>query len=220
MIGCGRAERNDVPPGSASPPAADTASVADRGTVLFVGTSLTAGFGLPSESAYPALIQERVDSAGLPFRIVNAGVSGETSAGALRRTDWLLRQPFEVLVLETGANDMLRGAEVGSIKSNIQSIIDRVREERPDARIVLVGMMAPPNLGRDYASRFGEIYPELAHENDLPLVPFLLAGVGGVRRLNQSDGIHPTAEGQQIMAESVWEELEPVLRQEAGAAVR
>jgi len=180
--------------------------------VLFLGTSLTAGLGLPPEQAYPAVIQQKIDSAGLPFRVVNAGVSGETSAGALRRIDWLLRQPFDVLVLETGANDMLRGTDLDSTRANLQAIVTRVRAARPEAAIVLAGMMAPPNLGRAYAERFRDLYPSLAADNDLPLVPFLLEGVGGVSRLNQPDGVHPTAEGQRLVARNVWAVLEPVLR--------
>src|SRR5690606_30219524 len=184
ILGCEAAERNVAPPpppASAAP--ADLAATAERGTVLFLGTSLTAGLGLATEQAFPARIQEKIDSAGLPFRVVNAGVSGETSAGALRRVDWLLRQPLDVLVLETGANDMLRGADLDSTRANIQGIIDRVRAEKPGVRIVLAGMMAPPNLGREYAERFRELYPQLAADNGLPLVPFLLQDVGGVREL-------------------------------------
>src|SRR5690606_38130848 len=151
----------------------------DRGTVLFVGTSLTAGFGLAAAQAYPALIQERIDRAGLPFRVVNAGVSGETSAGALARSGRPLQQEFVVLVVETGANDMLRGVDPGATEENIRSIIDRVREERPDARIVLAGMLALPNLGPEYGERFGSIFPRLAERYGLALIPFLLEGVAG-----------------------------------------
>ncbi len=128
------------------------------------------------------------------------------------RTDWLLRQPFDVLVLETGANDMLRGAELESVRANIQAIIDKVRAARPDTRIVLVGMMAPPNYGQAYTERFRGIYPEIAERNDLPMVPFLLEGVGGEARYNLPDGIHPNAEGQRRVAATVWKTLEPVLR--------
>jgi acyl-CoA thioesterase I len=219
MIGCGVAERNEAAQDTAPPPppASPAAVAASTPTVLFLGTSLTAGYGLPGEQAYPARIQEKIDSAGLPFRVVNAGISGETSAGAVRRVGWLLRQPFEVLVVETGSNDMLRGADLDSTRANIQAIVDRVRAERPEVRIVLVGMMAPPNLGRDYATRFHEMYPELAERNDLPLVPFLLDEVGGVRSLNLPDGIHPNAEGQRILATTVWRVLEPELRAAVGA---
>jgi acyl-CoA thioesterase I len=213
LIGCspgdeqGLATRGE---GQQTPAAAQ--EQAPAGTVLFVGTSLTAGYQLPEDEAFPARVQEKIDSAGLDFRVINAGVSGETSAGALRRLSWLLRQPFDVFVLETGANDMLRGTDLDSLRANIQTIVDRVRTERPAAEIVLVGMMAPPNLGAEYAERFREVYVELARENELPLVPFLLDGVGGVREMNLADGIHPNAEGQRRVAENVWPVLEPVLR--------
>jgi acyl-CoA thioesterase-1 len=210
LLACRQQEASAPPP----PPRAPEVSSAPAPLVLFLGTSLTAGYGLEPDQAYPALIQARIDSAGLPYRVINAGVSGETSAGALARTEWLLRQPFDVLVLETGANDMLRGAELDSVRSNIQAIIDKVRSARPGTRIVLVGMMAPPNLGQEYTERFRSIYPELAERNDLPLVPFLLEGVGGEARYNLPDGIHPNAEGQRRVAATVWTTLEPVLRAE------
>lgn len=210
MIGCGQEERNaETSATQVASGAADSA--ANAPTVLFLGTSLTAGYGLPSSQAFPALIEEKIDSAGLDYRVVNAGLSGETSAGALRRLDWLLRQPFDVLVLETGANDMLRGTDLDVTKANIQAIIDRVREARPEVEIVLAGMRAPPNLGRTYASEFQSIYPELAEENDLSLIPLLLEGVAGEAALNQADGIHPNAAGQEIVAANVWSALEPVL---------
>jgi acyl-CoA thioesterase-1 len=179
---------------------------------VFLGTSLTAGLGLDPEQAYPALIQRKIDSAGLTFEAVNAGVSGETSAGARRRIDWLLRQPVSVLVIETGANDGLRGLEVDSLRANIQAIIADARRLSPPPAIIVVGMRAPPNMGLGYARRFREVYREVAEKNDVALVPFLLDGVAGVSSLNQSDMIHPTAEGQRRMAETVWKVLEPVLR--------
>jgi acyl-CoA thioesterase-1 len=182
-----------------------------RGRVVFLGTSLTAGLGLDPDQAYPALIQRKIDSAGLPYTTVNAGVSGETSAGALRRIDWLLQQPAAVLVIETGANDALRGLEVDSMRANIQAIIDRARRQTPQPALVLVGMRAPPNMGPDYGRRFRQVYPDLAKRNDLPLVPFLLDGVAGRPSLNQGDMIHPTAEGQRRIAETVWGVLEKVL---------
>jgi acyl-CoA thioesterase-1 len=183
-----------------------------RRTILFLGTSLTAGYGLDPEQAYPALIQKKIDSAGLEFRVNNAGVSGETSAGARRRVDWLLRQPVSVLVVETGANDGLRGLSPDSLRSNIQAIFDRARQLQPSAQLVLLGMQVPPNYGRAYSQQFQSIYPELAKANNAVLVPFLLEGVGGVNALNQPDGVHPTAQGQRRMAETVWRVLEPVLR--------
>lgn len=182
---------------------------------MFLGTSLTAGLGLDPDQAYPALIQRKIDSAGLPFEAVNAGVSGETSAGARRRIDWILRQPVSVLVIETGANDGLRGLEVDSLRANIEAMIEDARRLSPPPAIVLLGMRAPPNMGFGYTRRFREVYADLAEEHDLPLVPFLLDGVAGLSSLNQADMIHPTAKGQQRMAELVWEILAPVLRRAA-----
>jgi len=184
-----------------------------RRVVLFVGTSLTAGLGLDPSHAFPALIQQKIDSAGLDYRVVNAGVSGETSAGARRRAAWLLRQPPAVLVLETGANDGLRGLDPDSLRANVQAILDQARALRPAPRLVVVGMRAPPNYGLAYTRRFAQVYPEVARENGAAFVPFLLEGVGGVASLNQPDGVHPTAEGQRRMAETVWRVLEPVLRE-------
>ena len=187
-------------PGAASP------------VVLFLGTSLTAGYGLPADEAFPAHVQREIDAAGLDFRVVNAGVSGDTSAGGLARLDWLLRLPIAVLVLELGANEMLRGQDVDALRANLQQILDRTREVHPRARFVIAGMQAAPNLGADYTARYNRVFGELAEHNDAALIPFLLEGVAGEAELNQTDGIHPTAEGQRIVAESVWRELSPVLR--------
>lgn len=194
----------------ASPPSSSPASAAP--VILFVGTSLTAGYGLDDpEQAYPALIQEKIEAAGLRYRIVNAGVSGETSAGALRRIEWLLRQPLAVLVLETGANDGLRGLDPEAARANIREILGRAKGRRPAPKLVLVGMKALTNYGKDYGQRFESIYPEVAREAGAALVPFLLEGVAGVPSLNQPDGLHPTAGGQQKMAETVWAVLRPLL---------
>lgn len=210
VAACGREEQQPEARVSDTQP---TASDTTRPVVLFLGTSLTAGLGLSVEQAYPALIQAKIDSAGLDFRVVNAGVSGETSAGGLRRIDWLLRQSVAVLVLELGANDMLRGQDVGAMRNNLQRIVERTRSAHPQARIVIAGMEAAPNLGEPYASQFALAFVELAEENDAILIPFLLEGVAGMPELNQSDGNHPTAEGQSIVADNVWVVLEPVLRE-------
>jgi acyl-CoA thioesterase-1 len=199
------------PPPSPSPSAAPAPSAASP-VVLFLGTSLTAGQGLDPEQAYPALIQKKIDAAGLGYRVVNARLGGDTSADALGRLDWLLRQKVDVLVVETGANDALRGQDPAATRENIRAILARAREHSPPPRLVLVGMEAPRNLGDDYVRRFRAIYPELARESGAALVPFLLEGVGGVVSLNQADGIHPTAAGHERMAETVWRVLEPVLR--------
>jgi acyl-CoA thioesterase-1 len=183
----------------------------DAPTVVFLGDSLTAGYGLDPDQSYPALIQRKIDEAGLRYRVVNAGVSGETSAGARRRIDWLLAQPVAVLVVETGGNDGLRGQDPSATAENIQAIVDRARRQPSPPKVVLVGMEALPNYGADYARRFRGIYPQLAKKNGVVLVPFLLDGVAGVPSLNQADGIHPTAEGQRKLAETVWKALQPLL---------
>jgi acyl-CoA thioesterase I len=210
-LACGReepAERGAPPASSAAmAPAADA-----RPAVVFLGTSLTAGLGVPADAAYPALIQERIDASGLAYRVVNAGVSGDTSAGGLRRIDWLLRQPLAALVIELGANDMLRGQDVAALRENLQQIIDRTRARHPHARIVIAGMQSAPNLGEAYAAEFTRAYVELARANEAALVPFLLDGVASIAELNQPDGIHPTPEGHRRIADNVWRVLEPVLR--------
>ena len=185
-----------------------------RDVVLFLGTSLTEGYGLDNaaEHAFPARIRARIDQAGLPFRVVNAGVGGDTSAGGLRRLDWLLRTPVRVLVVELGANDGLRGQDVDALRDNLLAVIRQTRARYPEAEILLAGMQAPPNLGERYAGRFRAVFPEVAREADVTLIPFLLEGVGGVRELNQPDGIHPSVEGHEIIAGTVWAHLEPVLR--------
>lgn len=213
LAACGERPGVDTgggPPKDSAPPAVATDS---RRTVMFVGTSLTAGYGLPPEQAFPARIQEKIDSAGLPFRVVNAGLSGETSAGALRRVDWLFDQgPIAVLVIETGANDGLRGQSVDSLRANLRQILERASTLRPTPRIIVAGMEALPNLGREYGTRFRALYPELAAEFGAAYLPFLLDGVAGSEALNQSDGIHPTPEGARRVADNVWRVLEPELR--------
>ena len=193
----------------------------ERPTIVFVGTSLTAGLGLSDpDEAYPALIQRKIDSLGLNYRVVNAGVSGETSAGALKSIGWLMRSPASVVVIETGANDGLRGLSVAALRRNIQGVIDTVRSVHPDARIVLAGMEAPPNLGARYTSSFREVFPELARANHAALIPFLLDGVAGVDSLNQADGIHPNQRGAQVVADNVWATLRGVLEGEPAAAIQ
>jgi len=180
-------------------------------TIVFFGNSLTAGYGLSTDEAFPALIQQNIDSMKLPYNVVNAGVSGETSAGGNSRIDWILKQPLEVFVLELGANDGLRGIPVTETKKNLQSIIDKVKSKYPQAQIVLAGMQIPPNMGQQFSQEFSDLYPALAKENNITLIPFLLQGVGGEVKLNQQDGIHPTAEGHRIVAENVWKELKALL---------
>ncbi len=183
----------------------------ERRTILFLGNSLTAGLGLDPKQAFPALIQNKIDSLGWRFEVVNAGLSGETTAGGLRRIDWLLRRPVDALVLELGGNDGLRGIPPEVTKANLLAIIDKARAQNPNLRIILAGMQAPPNLGEAFTGPFRNLFPEIARERDVALIPFLLEGVGGVPELNQPDGIHPTAEGHRIIAETVWQTLRPIL---------
>ena len=182
-------------------------------TIIFFGDSLTAGYGLedPATQAYPALVQAKIAAAGLPWRVVNAGLSGETSSGGARRIDWILRQPIDLFVLALGGNDGLRGIEPALSRASLARILQRMREKYPAARVVLAGMMMPPMLGADYTREFAAMYPELAKEYSATLLPFLLAGVGGDPALNQDDQIHPTARGHTVVAETVWQAIRPLL---------
>ena len=192
------------------PPASGAA--AER-TIIFFGDSLTAGYGLtnPTAESYPALIHERIRAAGLAWRVVNAGLSGETTAGGLRRLDWTLRTPPDLFVLALGANDGLRGISPSLMRANLEEMIDRVRRRRPDARIVLAGMQMPPELGPEHAAAFARVFPEVASKTGATLIPFLLEGVGGVAELNQGDRIHPNPAGHAMMADTVWKILRPLL---------
>lgn len=185
---------------------------ADGPTVLFLGDSITAGLGLEPEQAFPALLQDRLDSLGVEANLVNAGLSGETSAGGLRRIDWLMRRPIDVLVLELGGNDGLRGVDLTSTESNLQGIVDRVLDENPETVVVVAGMMIPTNLGQEYTSAFAGIFPRLAEANDAILIPFILDGIGGVDSLMQGDQIHPNAAGHRAAARLVEPYLLEALR--------
>jgi acyl-CoA thioesterase I len=201
------------PSASESPVAANSAPTSPDGrrTILFLGTSLTAGLGLDPDSAYPQQVQRKIDASGLPYQVVNAGVSGETSAGLLRRLDWVLRRPADVIVVETGANDGLRGLPVSATRATIGQVLDRIKRERPNVSLLLVQMEAPPNLGQEYTSAFHAMFPELAREHGATLMPFLLEGVAGDPRLNQGDGVHPNNAGERIVADNVWRVLQPLL---------
>lgn len=182
-------------------------------TIVFFGDSLTAGYGLadPASESYPALLQEKIAAAHLDWRVINAGLSGETTAGGLRRVDWVLRQPVDFFVLALGGNDGLRGIDPAISKKNLQQILDRVRAKNPKAKLVLAGMQMPPTMGADFSHAFGKIFPEVAAKNDATLIPFLLESVGGRSDLNQLDAIHPTAAGHTVVAETVWKILRPLL---------
>ena len=188
-----------------------TAAADEPRTVVFFGDSLTAGLGVDLEEAFPALIQKKIDAARLAWRTVNAGLSGETSAGGRRRINWILKQPVDCLVLELGGNDGLRGFAPAETRANLQAIIAQARAVNPQVRVLLAGMMMPPNFGEDQTREFAAIYPALAQQNRVTLVPFLLEGVGGVAELNQADGIHPTAAGHARVADTVWKFLQPLL---------
>jgi len=189
-------------------------SAQEQETILFFGDSITAGYGLTEEQAFPAIIQQKIDSLGLNYKVINSGLSGETTAGGLRRIDWVLQQHVDIFVLELGGNDGLRGIDPLNSKQNLQGIMDKVRETYPEADILLTGMEAPPNMGQTYTSRFREIYTELRNENDVSFMPFILEGVAGDPDLNQSDGIHPTEAGHRVVADDLWEYLRPMLSED------
>jgi len=191
---------------------ADAPAPKGQAAILFFGDSITAGLGVEPDEAYPALIGQRVDSLHLPYTIVNAGLSGETSAGGRSRINWVLsRQPVGVFVLELGGNDGLRGLPLTDTRKNLQAIIDTVRQKAPQAKIVLAGMQIPPNMGPAYAADFKKLYGEIAAKNKLTLIPFLLENVGGIAKLNQRDGIHPTPAGHKLVARTVWRTIQPIL---------
>jgi acyl-CoA thioesterase I len=185
----------------------------DPKRVVIFGDSITAGYGLDPDQAFPAIIQEKVDKLGWDINIINAGLSGETSAGGLRRIDWILQRELDVFVLELGGNDGLRGIEPEVTKENLQNIMNKVWDRYSDARIILTGMEAPPNMGENYTSKFRQIYNDLAEFNDVIYMPFILEDVGGVPDLNQPDGIHPTEEGHEVIAENLWQILKPVIEE-------
>lgn len=189
------------------------ASAARVPVVLFFGTSLTAGYGLNPDQAFPALIEQKARAEGMPIKAINAGLSGETTAGAVRRIDWVLRTPADMVVIEAGANDALRGLSTSAAKANLERLIAAVRQRQPQARIAIVQMEAPPNYGVAYTSSFRRIYSDVAAKEGLPLLPFLLSRVAGISRLNQADGVHPNVSGEKIVAENVWKALKPIVAQ-------
>jgi len=206
----------DTPKQNGSSMTKDSSAVATRApassrpTILFIGTSLTAGLGLDPDSAFPALIGRKADSAGVKVNVVNAGLSGETSAGALRRVDWLLTGPGDVIVLETGANDGLRGLDVDTTRANIDAILRKIQEAKPKATVFLAQMAAPPNMGQSYFVAFARIFPDLAARHKVTLIPFVLDGVAGKPELNQGDGIHPNERGERVVAANVWRVVGPL----------
>jgi acyl-CoA thioesterase I len=179
--------------------------------IIFFGNSLTAGYGVEQSEAFPALIQARIDSLKLSYKVINAGVSGETTAAGMNRIEWVLQQPVDVFVLELGGNDGLRGIPLSETSKNLQKIIDAVTKKYPAAKLVLAGMEIPPNMGKKYTDEFRTLYRQVADRNQILFIPFLLQGVGGEPELNQADGIHPNAKGHQIVADNVWAVLKDIL---------
>ncbi len=202
-----KAENND----QSTPSVAEEAKQADKKTILFFGNSLTAGYGLDEEQSFPALIQQRIDSLGLAYLVVNAGLSGETTSGGLNRIEWVLKQKVDIFVLELGANDVLRGLDLKATESNLKAILDKVKSTYPDVKLMLAGMQAPPNMGNDYTRQFAAIFPRLAKQYNAALIPFLLKDVAAIPALNLADGKHPNVEGQKIVRDNVWEVLEGVM---------
>lgn len=213
LTGCGEAtqqKKKDEAPQTTGTQK-DTVSEKATRSILFFGNSLTAAYGLDTEEGFPNLIQNRLDSLDLNYKVINSGVSGETTSGGLNRLDWVLNQEVAIFVLELGANDGLRGIPLSKTKDNLQAMIDKVRAKDKTTQIVLAGMQIPPNMGADYTSEFRAMYPDLAKENNVSLIPFLLEGVAGNPDLNLQDGIHPNEEGQKIVARNVWQVLKPMV---------
>lgn len=214
LLGCGnnKTEKSKEEQSATDPTEETTIPKTNTKTILCFGDSITAGYGLEDNNdAYPAILQQKIDSLGLDYTVINSGLSGETSAGGKSRIDWVINQDIDVFILELGANDGLRGVPLSETRSNLQGIIDLVKEKSPNTEIILAGMELPPNMGQDYTTEFRTIYSELAVSNEVYFIPFILKDVGGIAALNQNDGIHPTAEGHKIVANTVWEVLKPLL---------
>ena len=202
---------NELTEETTSTQATDAPQKKDRPRIVFFGNSLTAGYGLDEQYSFPSLIQQKIDSMGYNYEVVNAGLSGETTAGGRNRIDWVMEQPMDIFVLELGGNDVLRGFDLDVTRKNLAAILDAVRRKYPDIKLVLAGMEAPPNMGDAYTKEFRKIYQDLAREKDIALIPFLLADVGGIEALNLPDRIHPNKEGQEIVANNVMKTLKPLL---------
>lgn len=212
LVACNSGEKSSAEQQSSATKAESAPSAKKVKNILIFGNSLTAGYGLEPAEAFPAQLQNRLDSLKLPYKIINAGLSGETTSGGNSRIDWVLRNPVDIFILELGGNDGLRGIPATETRKNLQSMIDKVKAKYPEAKIILAGMQVPPSMGKKYADEFRVIYPELAQKNNVGLIPFLLEKVGGEVKLNQKDGIHPNVEGAKIVAENVWKVLEKDLQ--------
>ncbi|MER3318314.1 MAG: arylesterase [Allomuricauda sp.] len=212
LLGCGEKNtRKDTDETSTTEETIVTEINDSNKKILFFGDSLTAGYGLEVSQAFPAVIQEKIDSLGLDYTVINAGLSGETTASGKNRLEWVLEDDIDIIIIELGANDGLRGVPLTETESNLQSMVDTVQSKLPDAKIILAGMKIPPNMGPEYTSKFESIFPELATSENIKLIPFLLNNVAGIPELNQGDGIHPTVKGQKLVAENVWKVLKPIL---------
>ena len=214
MVSCsGQAQKAEpiVAQDSTSAAEKEAAAEASKKVMLIFGDSITAGYGLEQEQAFPALLQTKIDSVQAPWKVINGGLSGETTAAGLRRLEWTLQQPVDLLLIELGGNDALRGVSVSEMRSNLDKMIQMTKSKYPDAMIVLAGMKVPPNLGAQYGKEFEAVYAQLAKKHGITLIPLILEGVGGNEDLNQADQIHPTAEGHRIIAKTVWEVIEPLL---------
>lgn len=214
LAGCGDTANKKVSKEPVTEESEMTPSTTANSTrvILCFGDSLTAGLGLDMEDAFPAVVQRKIDSLGYDYKVINAGLSGETTASGKNRLNWVLNQKTDIFILELGANDGLRGINLTETRQNLQAIIDKVRAKNPETIVILAGMQIPPNMGPEYTAEFRKIFPELAEMNSAYLIPFLLKDVGGVSELNQEDGIHPTREGHLIVAQNVWEVLAPILQ--------
>lgn len=213
LLACNTSEKTSTEQSKTTDTTTVAASQKEVKNILIFGNSLTAGYGLEPAQAYPSVLQNRIDSLKLPYKIVNAGLSGETTSGGNSRLDWVLKNKVDIFILELGGNDGLRGIAVTETRKNLQSMIDKVKAKYPEAKIILAGMQVPPSMGKKYGEEFKIIYPELAKKNNVGLIPFLLEKVGGEVTLNQKDGIHPNEAGAKIVAENVWEVLQPMLGQ-------
>ncbi|WP_127136894.1 arylesterase [Flagellimonas oceanensis] len=212
LLGCGeKASKKKSEKTSTIEETEATETTDSNKKILFFGDSLTAGYGLEVSQAFPALIQQRIDSLGLDYTVINAGLSGETTASGKNRLAWVLEDGIDIIIIELGANDGLRGVPLAETEQNLKSMVDTVQSKLPGAKIILAGMKIPPNMGPEYTSKFESIFPELADSEDIKLIPFLLENVAGIPELNQGDGIHPTVEGQKLVAQNVWEVLQPIL---------
>mgnify|MGYP003631622756 CR=1 FL=1 len=218
LIGCGENPESKKKEDSNYEESAAKNEVTDtnKKVILFYGNSLTAAYGLDTKEGFPYRIQQRLDSLELAYNVINSGLSGETTSGGLNRLDWVLNQPVDIFVLELGANDGLRGIPISETMNNLQGMIDLVKKKNPETLIILAGMQIPPNMGNDYTTQFKKMYPALAESNNILLIPFLLEGVAGIPSLNLEDGIHPTAEGQKIVANNVWAILKTIVFPELG----